>query len=64
MAIIYRDANSKIFYVKERFTADNKEWIKYTNHIGEEFACLIEAFESRFTPSTVEYPTFPNKGDF
>lgn len=64
MSIIYRDTNFKIFYVKERVTIDNREWIKYTNHIGEEFSCLIEAFESRFIPSTEEYPVLPRKGDF
>lgn len=51
MAIIYRDANEKIFYVTERYTIDQKDWIRYTNTMGEEFTCLREAFDQRFTPT-------------
>ena len=50
MTIIYKDAQSKIFYVKERYTVDLDQWIKYTNHLGEEFTCRLAAFEERFKP--------------
>ena len=48
MAIIYRDAESRYFYVQERYTVDQNDWIRYTNTMGEEFTCLVEAFEERF----------------
>lgn len=48
MSIIYTDNNAKIFYVKERYTVGQEDWIKYTNHLGEEFTCLVEAFNARF----------------
>jgi hypothetical protein len=50
MAIIYQDQNSRFFYVQERYTVDQKDWIRYTNAMGEEFTCLDEAFLDRFTP--------------
>ena len=49
MAIIYRDHNSRFFYVQERYTVDQNDWVRYTNTIGEEFTCLVEAFNQRFT---------------
>jgi hypothetical protein len=50
MAIIYRDSQGKAFYVVERYTVDQIDWIRYTNTIGEEFTCRKEAFDERFTP--------------
>ena len=50
MTIIYQDHESRFFYVTERFTVDQKDWIRYTNTMGEEFTCLREAFEERFIP--------------
>lgn len=50
MAIIYRDANDRFFYVHERYTVDQNDWIRYTNTMGEEFTCLKEAFNERFQP--------------
>ena len=50
MAIIYRDSQGKAFYVIERYTVDQTDWIRYTNIIGEEFTCRKEAFDERFTP--------------
>ena len=50
MAIIYTDNNSKYFYVIERYTVGQQDWIKYKNTTGEEFTCLKEAFENRFKP--------------
>jgi hypothetical protein len=50
MAIIYRDHNSRFFYVQERYTVDQNNWVRYTNTMGEEFTCLEEAFNHRFTP--------------
>lgn len=50
MAIIYRDSNDRFFYVQERYTVDQNDWIRYTNTMGEEFTCLKEAFLNRFTP--------------
>ena len=50
-SIVYTDKNSKIFYVKERYTVGQEDWIKYTNHLGEEFTCRVEAFNDRFTPT-------------
>ena len=48
MAIIYRGPDGHIFYVVERYTVDQKDWIRYTNTMGEEFTCLKEAFDERF----------------
>ena len=50
MAIIYKDSTGKVFYVVERYTVDQHDWIRYTNAIGEEFTCRKEAFDERFTP--------------
>jgi hypothetical protein len=50
MAIIYKDGHGKIFYVTERYTVDQNDWIRYTNTMGEEFTCLKEAFDERFEP--------------
>ena len=50
MAIIYRDSQGKAFYVVERYTVDQTDWIRYTNTIGEEFTCRKAAFDERFTP--------------
>jgi len=50
MAIIYKDTHGKAFYVVERYTVDQHDWIRYTNVIGEEFTCRKEAFDERFTP--------------
>ena len=50
MAIIYTDTNSRFFYVIERYTVDQKDWVRYTNSMGEEFTCLKEAFDFRFHP--------------
>lgn len=50
MAIIYTDRQDKFFYIQERYTVDQQDWIRYTNTMGEEFTCLKEAFEERFTP--------------
>jgi hypothetical protein len=51
MSIIYRDSQDKLFYVQERYTVDQNDWIRYTNTMGEEFTCLEEAFNERFTPT-------------
>lgn len=51
MAIIYTDGHDKFFYVVEQYQVDQKDWIRYTNAIGEEFTCLREAFDERFTPT-------------
>ena len=48
MATIYKDRQGKFFYVQERYTVDQNDWIRYTNTTGEEFSCLVEAFEERF----------------
>jgi hypothetical protein len=48
MGIIYTGSNGKVFYVKERYTVGQEDWIKYTNHLGEEFTCREEAFNERF----------------
>ena len=50
MAIIYKDTHGKIFYVKERYEVGQEDWIRYTNHLGEEFTCLLGAFNERFQP--------------
>lgn len=50
MAIVYTDGNSRFFYVVERYTVGQADWIKYKNTTGEEFTCLKEAFEFRFHP--------------
>ena len=50
MAIIYRGPDGHIFYVTERYTVDQKDWIRYTNTMGEEFTCLKEAFDERYRP--------------
>lgn len=49
MSIIYKDTYGRIFYVTERYTVDQNDWIRYTNSMGEEFTCRKEAFEQRFT---------------
>jgi hypothetical protein len=54
MAIIYTDGQSRFFYIVERYTVDQKDWIRYTNVVGEEFTCLREAFDERFTPTEQE----------
>lgn len=48
MAIVYTDGNSRFFYVVDRYTIDQQDWVKYKNTTGEEFTCLKEAFEFRF----------------
>lgn len=50
MAIIYTDIQNRLFYVTERYTVDQQDWIRYTNTMGEEFTCLAQAFETRFRP--------------
>jgi hypothetical protein len=50
MAIVYTDGNSKFFYIVERYTVEQTDWIKYKNTTGEEFTCLKQAFEFRFRP--------------
>ena len=50
MAIIYTDTNNRFFYVQERYTVGQQDWVRYTNTMGEEFTCLQEAFNKRFTP--------------
>jgi len=50
MAIVYTDGRSRFFYVIDRYRVDNKDWIRYTNSLGEEFTCLVEAFNFRFQP--------------
>ena len=50
MAIIYTDRQDRFFYVVERYTVDQNDWIRYTNSMGEEFTCLEAAFRERFTP--------------
>jgi uncharacterized protein len=54
MAIVYTDGNSRFFYVVERYTVGQQDWIKYKNTTGEEFTCLKEAFDARFTPMEQE----------
>ena len=49
MSIIYRGPDGRIFYVVERYTVDQNDWIRYTNNTGEEFTCLKEAFDERYT---------------
>lgn len=49
MAIVYTDGHNRFFYVVERYTVDQNDWIRYTNTIGEEFTCIKEAFDERFT---------------
>jgi hypothetical protein len=49
MAIIYKDSTGKVFYVVERYTVDQHDWIRYTNSMGEEFTCRKAAFDERFT---------------
>ena len=49
MAIIYQDHDSRFFYVVERYTVDQDNWIRYTNTMGEEFTCRQAAFDERFT---------------
>ena len=50
MATVYTDGFSKFFYVVERYTVDQQDWIRYTNTVGEEFTCLQAAFDFRFQP--------------
>ena len=54
MAIVYTDGKEKFFYVVERYTVDQTDWIKYKNTTGEEFTCLKEAFDTRFKPTERE----------
>jgi hypothetical protein len=54
MAIIYTDRQGKFFYIRDRYTVDQTDWVRYTNSIGEEFTCLKEAFEERFIPQEQE----------
>lgn len=54
MAIIYKDKDGKIFYVRERYTVEQDDWTRYTNHLGDEFKCRTEAFEVRFSPMEQE----------
>jgi hypothetical protein len=49
MAIVYTDGRDRFFYVVERYTVDQDDWIRYTNTMGEEFTCRKEAFDQRFT---------------
>ena len=49
MSIIYKDIHGKFFYIQERYTVDQNDWIRYTNNTGEEFTCLKEAFDERYT---------------
>jgi hypothetical protein len=51
MSIIYSSADGKVFYVVERYTVDQDDWIRYTNTMGEEFTCREEAFNQRFKPT-------------
>ena len=48
MSIIYRGPDGRFFYVVERYTVDQNDWIRYTNTMGEEFTCLEGAFNQRF----------------
>jgi hypothetical protein len=50
MATVYTDSRGKVFYVVERYTVDQTNWIRYTNTMGEEFTCRKEAFDERFIP--------------
>jgi hypothetical protein len=50
MAIVYTDTHGKVFYVVERYTVDQNDWIRYANAMGEEFTCRKEAFDERFIP--------------
>lgn len=50
MAIVYTDTQGKLFYIVQRYQVDQNDWIRYTNTMGEEFTCLKEAFDHRFTP--------------
>ena len=54
MAIVYTDGKDKFFYVVERYTVGQADWIKYKNTTGEEFTCLKEAFDARFIPMEQE----------
>ena len=51
MSIIYTSKDNNIFYVKDRYQVDQQDWIRYTNHLGEEFTCHLEAFNERFRPA-------------
>jgi hypothetical protein len=48
MGIVYTDRHDKFFYVVERYTVDQDDWIRYTNTMGEEFTCRLDAFNERF----------------
>ena len=48
MAIVYTDGHSRFFYITERYTVAQQDWVKYKNTSGEEFTCVKEAFEFRF----------------
>jgi hypothetical protein len=54
MAIVYTDGKSRFFYIVERYTVEQADWIRYKNTTGEEFTCLKEAFEFRFHPTEQE----------
>ena len=54
MAIIYKDIDGKIFYVRERYQVEQDDWVRYTNHLGDEFTCRTEAFNTRFSPMEQE----------
>jgi hypothetical protein len=54
MAIVYTDGQSKFFYVVERYTVGQEDWVKYKNTTGEEFTCLKEAFDFRFQLTEIE----------
>ena len=49
MSIIYRGPDGRFFYVVERYTVDQNDWVRYTNTMGEEFTCLKAAFDERYT---------------
>ena len=49
MSICYLGPDGRIFYVVERYTVDQMDWIRYTNTVGEEYTCRQEAFDERFT---------------
>ena len=50
MAIVYKGTDDRFFYVVEHYRVDQKDWIRYTSSMGEEFTCLREAFLDRFRP--------------
>jgi uncharacterized protein len=54
MAIVYTDGYSRFFYVIERYTVEQQDWIRYKNTTGDEFTCLQSAFDERFYPTEQE----------